>query len=127
MIVYHGTGSYSLDGIMTSGLDLHHRNYVKRKCACTTTDIAIAQLFATRKTSGDDFLAGRITGVVLEFNLRGSERIDFEHAKDCALQDEREIVIYTPSSLILVAVHQYDNGIWRRNEVQWQSRKTVRR
>lgn len=55
MIVYHGTGGYNLDSIRRTGLETRSRAYVRRKCACTTTDFKIAELFAIRHTPADDF------------------------------------------------------------------------
>lgn len=117
MTVYHGTGDYALKPIVAKGLDLRTRAYTKRKCACTTTNFKVADLFAARHTLATDFMEGKITGVVLEFLLSGTEKFDYETVRDYAThQVEDEIAVYNLKRLVLVGIHRYVDGTWIREE-----------
>lgn len=118
MIVFHGTGDYCLEGLLTSEPIRRKRVYVRRACFCTTTDFQIAELFAIRRTSIEAFLAGRISGVVLEYDLSGIAGRDYDSARDVrALQEEKEVAVYNTKKLCVVAVWQYD-GDWRRLTIE---------
>jgi hypothetical protein len=115
MTVYHGTSAAALTPIREGGLDKRRRNYTKKPCACTTTDLKVAQTFAARKTGSDDWLAGRLTGVVLEFTLSGVVVRDYEPARDpSCMQNEAEIAVYNPKKLSLVALWRHDGNGWVR-------------
>jgi len=117
MTVFHGTGFYALEGIKNNGLELRNRHYVKRKCACTTTDLQVAQLFAVRRSTTDEFLNGKISGIVLEFELEGVLGRHYEPAKDYHTgKEEHEIAVYDPKFLRLTAIHRWDQD-WIRKEV----------
>ena len=115
MIVYHGTGGYNLPSIQSNGLEVRRRKYVRRKCACTTTDFAIAELFAIRHTPSDDFMNGLVSGVVLEYHLSGVTGRDHAPARDAsALQEEAEIAVFNVRTLRLVAVWRNIKDKWTR-------------
>lgn len=113
MIVFHGTGGYNLQSIQSNGLEARRRKYVRGKCACTTTDFKIAELFAIRHTPSDDFMRGLVTGIVLEYELTGRQGRDYAPARDAsALQEEAEIAVFNVRTLRLVAV-------WRNIKDKW--------
>jgi len=59
--------------------------------------------------------AGKISGVVLEFHLRGQVGSDYEAVTDSrSLQEESEIAVYVPSRLQLIAVWKHDQK-WIRH------------
>jgi hypothetical protein len=118
MIVYHGTGDYALDPIRQKGLVCRRRRYTQRPAACTTTSLHIAKMFAIRKTSCQDYHEGRITGVVMEFELSGSEGRDYAPAVDpTCMHDEKEIAVFNVSRLRLVAVWRCNQSEWHREAV----------
>jgi len=115
MIVFHGTSNYVLPMVQENGLLLYKYNHVKRKCACTSLELKAAQLFAIRRTSSDDFMAGKITGIVLEFEINGQAGRDYEEVKDRrSLQDEKEVAVYSPKCLSLIASWSHEKQ-WCRH------------
>jgi hypothetical protein len=107
--VFHGTGYYALDAIIRQGLKTAKHGHVAKACACTSLDFDIAQLFAVRRTPSDDFIAGKISGVVLEFEVNGLLDRDYSPVRDShSLQEEQEIAIFSPKCLRLVAVWRHD-------------------
>lgn len=118
LTVYHGTGAYALEPIRAKGPEKNRRNYTRRPCFCTTTDLAVARRFAARKTGADDFLAGRLTGVVLEYRLDGDAGKDYAPARDpSCMQDEREVAVFNTKRLALAAVWRHDGTKWVREPV----------
>lgn len=117
MIVFHGTGHYVLPLVLKKGLAKYQYPHVPVPCACTSTDFNAASRFAIRKTSADDFRAGLISGVVLEFNLAGVEGKDYTPAKGSSLQEEYEIAVLNIKRLTLVAVWKYDSK-WVRHPLE---------
>jgi hypothetical protein len=115
LTVFHGTGDYNLKEIQEEGPIFRSRNYHRRrKSFCTTSDFKVAARFALRRTSADDFLCGKITGIVLEFEVSGVETKDYESVRDpSSLQDEHEIAVYNPKGLKLVAVWR-NSDTWNR-------------
>lgn len=113
--VFHGTGHYALDGIVRQGLKKAKHAHVDKACACTSLDFRIAQLFAIRKTPSDDFIAGKISGVVLEFEVDGQLGRDYLPVRDSrSIQEEQEIAIFSPKCLRLIAVWRHDQQ-WARH------------
>lgn len=112
MIVYHGTGDYSVESILNKGLHRKSYPHVSRLCACTSSDFRAAALFAMRKTSTDAFLAGKVTGVVVEFELSGTTR-DFRPVNNNSLQEEHEIAVFNVKCLKPIAIWRHD-GDWKR-------------
>ena len=118
MIVYHGTGDYALKDIQAKGLRRERYPHVLHPCASVTTNIEIAQLFATRRSSSEDFLAGRLSGIVIEFELQGREGRDYAKVRDArSLHEESEIAVYSTQMLRLLAVHRHKDGNWIREAV----------
>ena len=116
--VYHGTSAAAVEPIRRAGLSAYRRGYVSRRCACTTTELRVGQLFATRRSSSDAYAAGRLDGVVLEFTLTGRPGADFAPARDPAcMQEEREVAVFAPKCLALVAVWRHDGAAWVREAV----------
>jgi len=121
MIVYHGTGRYNLESLLSSKPRVTPRLYLNmRKAFSTTTDFKIAALFALRKSppsvlSGDD----REMGVVLEYefcSLLGKGRKWVPAVDRGTFQDEKEIAIFKPEILEFRAVWFSDKDAWiRRN------------
>lgn len=121
MIVYHGTGRYNLESLLSSGPRVAPRFYLDgRKAFSTTTSFKIAALFALRRSppsvlTGDD----REMGVVLEYefcSLLGKDR-KWASAQDRGvLQDEKEIAIFRPEILEFRAVWFSENGEWTRRK-----------
>lgn len=123
MIVYHGTGSYNLDSLLSSKPRTSPRAYLDyRKAFSTTTDFEIAALFALRRSPpsilrGDESQAG----VVLEYEFleilgKGKKWTPAEcHG---VLQDEKEIAILKPEILEIRAVWKLNGGEWKREKVK---------
>ena len=117
MKVYHGTGDYALNALLSGKPIKTRRGYVSKPCFSTTLSFDIASLFATRKTSTADFLKGIISGVVVEYELGGVEGKDYCRANDPCLQDEKEIAVFSVTYLQPLAV-------WRRSiQGEWQQEK----
>lgn len=113
--VFHGTGHYALDGIIHQGLKKSKQAHVDKACACTSLEFNVAQLFAVRKTPSDDFIAGKISGVVLEVEVDGQLGIDYMPVRDSrSIQEEHEIAIFSPKRLKLIAVWRHDQQ-WVRH------------
>lgn len=120
MIVYHGTGDYSLEPLVKEGPRLTPRPYLGgKKAFSTTTEFEIAALFALRRSppsvlTGDE----RGMGVVLEYEIPPTARKgkDWRPAV-CrgVLQDEKEIAILKAAVLDLVAVWTLEDGEWVRH------------
>lgn len=108
MNVFHGTGHYALDSIMREGLIKRRHSHISKPCACTSLDFRVAQLFAVRKTPSEDFMAGKITGIVLEFEVNGRLGKDYQPVRDLrSLQEEQEIAVFSPRCLRLLAVWRH--------------------
>lgn len=129
MIVYHGTGRYNLDSLLSSRPRVSPRFYLDgRKAFSTTTSFKIAALFALRRSppsvlSGDD----REMGVVLEYDFCGllGKWRKWAPAEDRGvLQDEKEIAIFKPEILEFRAVWFSENSEWvrRKGVLAWQTR-----
>ncbi len=117
--VYHGTSAGAVEPIRRKGLATYRRGYTRRRCACTTTELRVGQLFATRRSSSDGWAAGRLDGVVLEFVLDGRDGVDFTPARDpSCMQEEREVAVFDPTCLSLVAVWRHDGQNWQRQAVR---------
>lgn len=117
MIVYHGTGRYNLDGFLRGKPRVVPRLYLKGKAAFSTTEnIEIAKLFALRRSPPSVLTDERQMGVVLEYQVKeaAQQGKDWMPAKDSALQDEREIAVMNPASLMLKAVWYMQGGNWVR-------------
>ena len=115
--VYHGTGNYALNDLLSGKPIKTRKGYVAKPCFSTTLDFSIASLFATRKTSTADFLKGIISGVVVEYELGGVDGKDYQRANDPCLQDEKEIAVFSVNCLKPLAV-------WRRSiQGEWQQEK----
>lgn len=118
MIVYHGTSAAGADGVRRTKPEKRRRKYTPAPCFCTTSCPLVAQMFATRKTSIEDFQRGLVTGVVLEFELAGEQGKDFGPARDpSCMQDEKEVAVYNVNRLRLVAVWRHGKT-WTREPVQ---------
>lgn len=119
--VYHGTGPGCLDGIIAKGIERRKRRYTpkphcRKKAACVTTDRAIAELFAIRRTPSDDFMSGVVSGVVIEFELEGDYGVDYVAAVDpTSLQYESEFLVFSERALVPSAVWRSVRGIWVRD------------
>jgi hypothetical protein len=109
LTVYHGTGHYSLNEILLEGPIFRRRQYHRpKKSFCTTTEFSVAERFAVRHTPADDFLSGKISGLVLEFEVCGKEGVDFEPVRDfSSMQEESEIAVYNRRKLKLVAIWRH--------------------
>ena len=117
MKVYHGTGNYALNDLLSGKPIKTRRAYVSKPCFSATLDFSISSLFATRKTSTADFLKGIISGVVVEYELGGVEGKDYCRATDPCLQNEQEIAVFSVNYLTPLAV-------WRRDIYgEWQQEK----
>lgn len=122
MIVYHGTGRCSLDGLLSSPPQTAPRTHLRGKRAfCTTTDFEIAALFALRK-SPPSVLRGDESemGVVIEYEIASTSRKGkdwLEAACAGVLQDEQEIAVFKISILELQAVYRLENSIWVRRSM----------
>jgi hypothetical protein len=119
VIVFHGTADYVLALIEKTAPLKRRRCYVPRESFCTTTERKVAELFAIRKTGCDDFKAGKITGIVLEFELVGEQPRHWDYVRDprCMLE-EHEVAVYDVRKLTLLAVWRLVNGEWHRNTVE---------
>jgi hypothetical protein len=131
MIVYHGTGRCSLDGLLTSAPRRAPRAYLNWRCAfSTTTDFEIAALFAFRRSPPAALHDEREVGVVLEYEIAwvSREGKDWVRAEDRGvLQDEQEISIFKTSILELQAVHRLENSVWvRRSMNELETVRSVR-
>lgn len=123
MIVYHGTGRYNLESLLSSRPHVTPRLYLGgRRAFSTTTDFKIAALFALRKSppsvlSGDE----REMGVVIEYefySFLGKGRKWAPAVEHGVLQDEKEIAIFRPEILEFRAV-------WFLKKDKWVKRKGV--
>lgn len=121
MIVYHGTGRYNLESLLSSKPHVAPRMYLKgRRAFSATTDFKIAALFALRKSppsvlSGDD----SEMGVVLEYefcSLLGKGRKWTPAVESGILQDENEIAIFKPEILEFKAVWFSEKDEWIRRK-----------
>jgi hypothetical protein len=108
MKVYHGTGDYALNGLLSSNPIKRARDYIDKSCFCTTLSFSIACLFAVRKSSLKALSIGRVNGVVIEYELSGKEGRDWQMAKDPCLQDEQEVAVFSVTLLKPLAVWQYN-------------------
>ena len=117
MKVYHGTGDYALKGLLTGKPIRTPRNYVRKPCFSTTLSFEIASLFAVRKSSPEDLKRGTFSGVVVEYELGGTEGQDWKHAKDPCLQEEHEVAVFSVGCLIPLAVWRNIEGNWKREAV----------
>jgi hypothetical protein len=117
MIVYHGTGKWSLKGLLEEGPKLWPRAYLRgRKAFSTTTDFDIAALFAVRRSPPAALHDERELGVVLEYEVRSTK--GWVRAEDVGmLQDEKEIAILNPGVLIPMAVWAMKKGTWTRKAI----------
>jgi hypothetical protein len=120
MIVYHGTGDYSLVPIIRNGPELRPRDYLKgRRAFSTTTDFEIASLFALRRSPPGVLTDERLAGVVIEYEVAwiASRGKDWQPAV-CpgVLQDEKEIAIFNPKMLQFLAVWYLEKGEWVRRD-----------
>ena len=115
VIVYHGTGLCSVMPILMGDMRLKPRVYLKKPSFSTTTDLNVATLFASRKTPAIDFMAGKITGVVIEFELLGTPKKDYIPTRDpmCFLE-EQEIAIFRTECLTPVATWTHQGNRWIR-------------
>lgn len=121
MIVFHGTAGINLASIKAEGLRARLHDHVQKKCACTSTDFEVAAVFAVRRTSSEDWLKTRsITGIVLEFELTGTDGTDYMSVRDShSMQDESEIAIFRPKRLRLLA-HWVYTATWVRHPLEAQ-------
>ena len=119
MKVWHGTGGYALNGLLAEKPIKKHRNYVSKPCFSTTLSFDIATLFAVRKTTIDEFKNGIISGVVIEYELGGSEDKDFKRVTDSCLQDEQEVAVFSVNRLVPIAVWRNLGGQWKK--IQYSS------
>jgi hypothetical protein len=118
MIVYHGTGDYSLESLVREGPKLYPRPYLGgKKAFSTTTDFEIATLFALRRSppailKGDE----RGAGVVIEYEIEEGCKGRGWRPAICpgVLQDEKEIAILKTAALDLLAVWYLKVGEWVR-------------
>ncbi len=118
MIVFHGTGHYAFEAISQRGLLKRHHSHVPKPCACTSLDIEIAKLFAVRKSTAEDFMAGKLSGIVLEFELSGRVGRDYLPVCDYrSLQTENEIAVFSPRRLQLLAVWRHEQD-WQRHSLK---------
>lgn len=118
MIVYHGTGDYSLESLVREGPKLYPRPYLGgKKAFSTTTDFEIAALFALRR-SPPSILKGdeRGAGVVIEYEIQEARKGKGWRPVVCpgVLQDEKEIAILKADELDIVAVWYLEGGEWVR-------------
>jgi hypothetical protein len=118
MILYHGTGDYSLQSLLRLGPRLSSRHYLRgRKAFSSTTDFSIAALFAIRHSTLEGLRTGRGIGVVVEYELHWNARgADWTYAKDSGiLQDEKEVAIFNPKVLDFLAVWYLEDSEWVRH------------
>lgn len=127
MIVYHGTGRYNLESLLSSRPRVSPQMHLAgRKAFSTTTDFEIAALFALRRSppsvlSGDD----REMGVVIEYefsSLLGKGRKWVPAVCHGVLQDEKEIAIFKPEILEFRAVWFSEKDEWIRREGVFECR-----
>jgi hypothetical protein len=117
MIVYHGTGDYSLESLVREGPKLYPRQYLDgKKAFSTTTDFKIATLFALRRSPPEALRDERRCGVVLEYEIREARKGKGWRPVVCpgVLQDEQEIAILKTDVLDLMAVWYLESGEWVR-------------
>ena len=115
MKVWHGTGNYALNGLLTGKPIKKTRTYVSKPCFSTTLSFNIASLFASRKSTIAKFQNGIVSGVVVEYELNGVEGKDFKKAIDLhCLQDEQEVAVFFVNRLIPLAIWRNLNGKWNR-------------
>jgi bacillopeptidase F (M6 metalloprotease family) len=117
MKVWHGTGDYALNGLLKNKPIKKARAYVSKPCFSTTLSFDIATLFAVRKTTATDFLKGVISGVVVEYELNGTEGKHFKRAVDPCLQNEQEVAVFSVDCLVPIAVWHHFNGKWNRGQL----------
>lgn len=117
LTVYHGTAGNAVDSFRRRRGPLKRsRAYAPKPHFSTTTNERIARTFAFRRTGTDDWIAGRFTGVVLEYTLRGVPGRDFDRMRDpSCMQDEAEIAVYSTGRLRLAAVWRCVNNEWVRH------------
>jgi len=121
MIVYHGTACWSLEGLLSSLPRVYPQSHLNWKHAfCTTTDFKIAALFALRR-SPPSVLKGDESelGVVVEYEVAPTSRKGKDWSPAVCrgvLQDEKEIAIFKPKILEILAVWKCENGEWVRKE-----------
>ena len=116
-VVYHGTAEYALADFFRRVPDLARRSYLPRPAFSTSTERRVAELFAVRRTSAEDFMARRVTGIVLEFRLAGRRGLgwDFAPTRDPMCQhEEHEIAVFEPGCLTLAAVWRHAGGDFTR-------------
>jgi len=124
MKVYHGTGDYALnpsigrlDGLLKGKPIRNPKHYLSKPHFSTTSSFNVACLFAVRKSSPDDFFKGKMTGVVIEYELAGIEGKDFKKTRDpCCIQEEHEVAVFEVNYLKPLAV-------WRNIQGEWQQEK----
>jgi hypothetical protein len=117
MIVYHGTGDYSLESLVREGPKLYPRAYLGwKKAFSTTTDFKIATLFSLRRSPPEALRDERRCGVVLEYEIKEAQRGKGWRPAVCpgVLQDEKEIAILKVAALDLLAVWYLEGGEWVR-------------
>ncbi len=119
MIVYHGTGKYSLNGLLKDGPKLWPRLYLGgRKAFSTTLDFGIATLFAIRRSPPLALTDEREVGVVIEYEVTSKEGRGWKHVKEPGiLQDEKEVAIFSRGIVTAIAVWKMKEGDWRRQAV----------
>ena len=114
MTIYHGTGSDRIAPILKQGPRMTPRAYLHGRAAfSTTTDFAIAKLFAIRRSPssilhGDESKAG----VVLEYRLNKQNGGWMQAKCEGVLQDEKEIAILSQKAIRLVAIWRLKGGSW---------------
>ena len=121
MIVYHGTARWNLEKLLSSLPRVSPQSHLNlKKAFCTTTDFKIAALFALRR-SPPSVLTGDESelGVVIEYEVALTSREGKDWARAIChgvLQDEKEIAIFKPKILEILAVWICENGEWIRKE-----------
>lgn len=114
MKLYHGTASYNLESFTRSGPQVSARHYIGRgskRAFCTTISFDVASVFAFRKTPIQDMTQ---VGIVLEFDGSKLSKGDFLKCKDpIAMHDEKEVSIFKPEKIKLVAYWKFENN-WQR-------------
>jgi ADP-ribose pyrophosphatase YjhB (NUDIX family) len=122
LTLYHGTGNSNVDGFLKEPPRPRHRSYLpkkysKRPCFCTTKSWRVAGMFAFRKSTCDEFKAGKC-GVILEFELDDpTEGMDYINARDHrCMQDEKEVVVFNVRKLTLISIWENHGGEWKRSQ-----------
>ena len=78
MKLYHGTGDYSVGELLNTPPRKLPRIYLSKPHFSTSESLDAASLFAMRKSSFESMKSGSLSGVVVEYEMTGTEGKDFK-------------------------------------------------